>query len=539
MSLHLCNPSTFASLLLPISTSLLSLTTAPVTNFSASVPAAYRLTAPAISYTNLSFCNVTLSYTHPGQNDSIIIEAWLPASALLNSTTTNRSTSIWNSRLLAAGGGGYQAGRFELSYEGMKGAIGEGYATITTDAGLGYSITSREWALLSEGNVDLYKLQNLGSVSLGDMGVIGKEVVEAFYGKKPEYSYWNGCSQGGRQGVMLAQRYPGLFDGILAGAPAVYWSEALGGFEWPQVVMKEMGKWPNSCEVSAIGEEATRQCDGLDGVVDGIVGDVEGCLDSFDPFEMVGIEIDCTDLEGRKVQITEEAAAVVNKTWHGRERADGRQVWYGLTPGSDLIVNGSGIAVTNCTDGRCVGKPNPLGKDWFELFIAKSSTFNVVNLSRIELDRFIQTSKQEFGSFVQTDDPDLTEFRRQGSKMITWHGLIDQLLSPKATERYYQQVSAILPETQEFYRHYEVPGLAHCFGGPSGNPTGLLGQLRAWVEEDMVPEASPVNVTRLDGQIEARIVCPYPQKPKLDTSCAEPSGGCWSCEDVARPSLVV
>ncbi|KAK0736667.1 Tannase/feruloyl esterase [Apiosordaria backusii] len=536
MTLHLCNPSAFSSLLLPISTSLLSLTTTPVYNFSASVPAVYRLTAPAISYTNLSFCNVTLSYTHPGQNDEITIEAWLPTSS---PNATANSTAPWNSRLLAVGGGGWRAGRFDFSYEGMKGAIGEGYATITTDAGLGFSQTSREWALLSEGNVNLYHLQNLGSVSLGDMGVIGKEITRVFYGKRPEYSYFNGCSQGGRQGLMLSQRYPGLFDGILAGAPAVYWSEAMAGFQWPQVVMKELGKWPYGCEVSAIGEEATRQCDGLDGVVDGIVSDVGGCLNSFDPFEMVGSEIKCAEVEGGTVKITEGAAAVVNKTWHGRETVDGRWVWYGLSPGADLIVNGSGLAATNCTEGKCVGQPASIGKDWFELFIAKSSTFNVANLTHKEFDRFAQASKQEFSSFVETDDSDLTEFRSQGGKMISWHGLIDQLLSPESTERYYRDVSAVLPDIHEFYRHYEVPGLEHCFGGPSGNPTGLLEQLRAWVEEDVVPEASPVEITKPDGKLEARVLCPYPQKAQFDASCTDPTAArCWSCEELPRSQLV-
>ncbi|KAK4199480.1 tannase and feruloyl esterase-domain-containing protein [Triangularia verruculosa] len=535
MSIPLCNPSTFASLLLPISTSLLSLTTTPVTNFSASVPAITRLTAPAISYTGLSFCNVTLTYTHPGQNDSVIVETWLPASNATANTTA--ATSPWNFRLLAVGGGGWAAGRYDFPYYGMKGAIGEGYATITTDAGLGSATTSREWALLSEGNVDLYKLQNLMSVSLRDVGEIGKEVARSFYGEKPRYSYWNGCSQGGRQGMMLAQRYPGLFDGILAGAPGIYWSEAMGGFEWPQVVMNEMGRWPYSCEVVAISKAATTWCDGLDGVVDGIVGDVDGCLEGFDPFEMVGTEIECDNLGGRTVEITEAAAVVVNKTWHGRETVEGKRRWYGLTPGSDLIANGLGVAETNCTSGSCIGEPNALGKDWFELFIAKSSTFNIQNLTHKELDRFVQASKQEFGSMADTVDTDLSEFARQGSKMISWHGLVDQLLAPKATEKYYQDVSALLPNTSDFYRHFEIPGLEHCLNGSSGNPTELLAQLRAWVEEGVAPESSPVNVTRLNGQTEARVLCPYPKKATFDASCT--TGECWVCEDAARPPLAL
>jgi hypothetical protein len=151
-----CIPSTFTTPSV-FGAEVLSIDTSLVTNFSATVLSALRYTQPSITLSNTTFCNVTVTYTHPGQNDNVIVEAWLPA-----------ENPSWNQRLQAIGGGGFAAGRFELTYEGMKGALGDGYATITTDAGIGSSQEPSGWALVSEGNVNLYKLRNLASVSLND-----------------------------------------------------------------------------------------------------------------------------------------------------------------------------------------------------------------------------------------------------------------------------------------------------------------------------------------------------------------------------------
>ncbi len=149
-----CVPATFSSLSL-FGGEIISLETTLVSNYSASVPGAYRFTGPSVQLTNATFCNVTVSYTHPGQNDEIYVEAWLP-------------TNNWNERFQAVGGGGWVAGRFYLSYVGMQGALADGYATITTDAGLGSAMDASPWAHVSPGNVNLYNLQNLASVSLND-----------------------------------------------------------------------------------------------------------------------------------------------------------------------------------------------------------------------------------------------------------------------------------------------------------------------------------------------------------------------------------
>lgn len=159
-SLSKCAPGTFETSHLSVfGADILSIDASPVRNITRTVPSGFRFIQPSVDAVNLSFCNVTVTYTHPGTDDRIHVETWLP------------TASHWNERLYSVGGGGYAAGRFELPYSSMVGALAEGYAASTTDAGLGINTDSQDassWILLSPGNVDLHKVQDFGSVSLND-----------------------------------------------------------------------------------------------------------------------------------------------------------------------------------------------------------------------------------------------------------------------------------------------------------------------------------------------------------------------------------
>ncbi|KAK6209813.1 hypothetical protein QIS74_11397 [Colletotrichum tabaci] len=508
-----CVPSAFNPLV--YGTEIKSLEANLVTNYSASVPEAYRYTSPSVELQNVTFCNITVTYTHPGQNDSIVAEAWLPTE--------------WNERFLAVGGGGWVAGRFFLSYNAMQGALADGYATITTDAGLGSSVEPSQWAQTSPGNVNLYNLQNLGSVSLNEQAIIGKSLIKSFYGQAPKYSYWNGCSQGGRQGLMLAQRYPTAFDGIAAGAPAINWNKLFTFIQWPQQVMNELGQWPFMCELDAITLAAVSACDELDGVVDGIVSDVKQCLGTFDPFSVVGESTACAQLNGTRKIITSAAATVLNATWHGRED------YHGILPGADLTGNSPrsfgqpGIAATDCTEKGCAGTPSNLGTSWLKLFVAKHATLDMAKLTREEFDSLAYSGTQQYASMIETSDADLRAFKAAGGKMVTFHGLADNIIPPGGTEDYYNAVADVDPEVRDFYRYFEAPGLGHCFGGASGSPTGLFQQLRNWVENGTAPEKTPIKIAVGDTTHD-RILCPYPQTSVFDHDCGDASkAGCWSC----------
>ncbi|KID93894.1 Tannase/feruloyl esterase, partial [Metarhizium majus ARSEF 297] len=294
-ALQSCSPSTLTDINL-FGSRVISIAANIVTNHTKTAPHRETVHHPTIEVKNATFCNVTVTYTHPGQGDVINVETWLPI-------------GDWNQRLLAVGGGGYAAGRFVYSELAMAAALGQGFATITTDAGLGESVLPHDWALLSPGNVNLYKLHNLASRSLHDESIIAKSVIKKFYGKAPEYSYWSGCSQGGRQSLMLAQRHPSAYDGIIARAPALNWGELVPGFFWPQVIMHELGEYPAPCELNYLAEAAVGACDGLDGVVDGVISHMDKWEASFDSFSYVGTELECSEL-GRSIKLSRAAAVV-------------------------------------------------------------------------------------------------------------------------------------------------------------------------------------------------------------------------------------
>lgn len=304
MNITACSPSAIATPAL-FGAEILSLSASWVQNFTLDVPATFNYNHGDSSVQNVEFCNVTVTYTHPGYDDRITVETWLP--------------SNWNNRLQATGGGGWRAGRFVLSEFFMGGAIGEGYATTTTDAGLGDAPDA--WALKSAGNLNLEALHNLGYRSLNDQAIIGKDLVRSFYGVPPAYSYWSGCSQGGRQGLMLAQRYPHAYDGIAAAAPAQSWPEFVSAVYYPLLAHVWAGESsPLACELDFLTEEAVKHCDPLDGIVDGIISDVDGC--DFDPFSAVNTTFSC-GATGNSMPLSRAAAITAQAAWSGPRTVSG------------------------------------------------------------------------------------------------------------------------------------------------------------------------------------------------------------------------
>lgn len=228
--------------------------------------------------------------------------------------------------------------------------------------------------------------------------------------------------------MQLAQRYPTAYDGIAAGAPGLYTSRTFPAMFWSQQVMNVLGRYPYGCEVDALTAAAVEACDGLDGVVDGIVADPDACLGVFDPFPLIGTAVEeCVQAGNGTVEISTAAAVVVNATWHGIVTATGEKTWYGFSPGTNLVDAGGipGVAATDCSGGECVGVPGGLGPPWFEQFLAKGHPdFEVGTLSYEEFDDLVHYGRQVYRAAIDTDDPDLSRFRDAGGKMVSWHGLV-------------------------------------------------------------------------------------------------------------------
>ncbi|KAH8587947.1 Tannase/feruloyl esterase [Bisporella sp. PMI_857] len=408
-----------------------------------------------VNVVNTTFCNVTATYTHPGQNDTVRVQVWMPTQ--------------WNGRMMGHEGSGEIAGLFDIGFGATTAA-----------------------AQVSPGNVNLYLLQNLASVSLEDATMIAKSFTNNYYSQSPKYSYWNGCSQGGRQGYMLAQRYPDAYDGIAGAAPAIHFPEFVIGDYWGTLAMDlNNNSYPNPCEINAITRVAITACDALDGVRGGVISDPTPCR--FDPFRLVGRWINCTDTNSF-VKISQGAAVAVSAVWSGAEKSGNTSLWYGVSADSVLTgSSGSGLLNPTCsTNGTCTRAPFSL-----------NASADLTTMRRKDFDNLFRSSVSEYAPIMGTNDPDLSRFRRYNH-------------SSAGTQKSCDAVAALDPKVADFYQLFLVPGVAHCFGGPGAYPDTAFEALRAWVEDDITPSVLNATPTLSDTPILRRSLCPYPKKQYFD-----------------------
>jgi hypothetical protein len=270
------------------------------------------------------FCRVAITVPQ-----AIHIEVWLPK-------------STWNSRYRGEGGGGYAG---SISYGGLATAVKLGYATASTDTGH-VSSAGGSFALNADGTLNRQLIEDFASRSLHQMVKKAKAVINAYYGAAPKYSYWNGCSTGGRQGLMAIQRFPEEYDGLLIGAPAINWDRFIPSELWPQIVMnQELGAPIAPSKLSALVTAAINACDAADGVTDGVINDPRKC--DYDPAASI-----CKAGGDVTKCLTPQEANAARKIWDGPTDAKGRRLWFGLERGASL----AGLAGTNPRSGSPISK---------------------------------------------------------------------------------------------------------------------------------------------------------------------------------------
>ncbi|MEU0835202.1 tannase/feruloyl esterase family alpha/beta hydrolase [Streptomyces sp. NPDC005969] len=437
-----------------------------------------------------AFCEVTVTLTHPGDDDHAKVRTWLPEQG-------------WNGRFQALGGSAYLAGDNGV---GLGTAVKNGYAATSTDAGVGDAVDV-SWALDAKGQVNTALLTNFASRSQHEAAVVGKQVIASAYAKPASYSYFTGCSTGGRQGYMEAQRYPDDFDGILADAPAVNWDEFEVATLWPQVVMNNEKTYPAPCELAAFTDAAVKACDSLDGVKDGLVNDSARC--DFDPRRLIGTKVVC---KGKELTITAADAAVVRKIWDGPRTTSGTKLWAGVPVGADL----SALAGTSDpdADGNGKGVPFPVPQFWVSSWLKKQPSFDVSTITYSQFTELFKQSEAEYDKIIGTDDPDLSDFRTSGGKLLTWHGEDDQYIPTQGTVQYRKQVERELggsKNVDDFYRLFLAPGTNHCgLNGGDGSADGLAA-LTAWVEHGKAPQTLPATLANSANEQVDRDLCSYPQ----------------------------
>lgn len=428
-------------------------------------------------------CRVKAVVTHPPAGDRVLVFVGLPMKG-------------WNGRFRGTGGGGFVGG----NEQNIAGPLAAGFATAATDTG--HTGGSGSFALDANGRLNWQLIQDNAYLGIHEMTVVGKALTTKLYGKAPRYSYFEGFSTGGRQGLIEAQRYPADYDGIVSGAPAINWPRFLPCDLWPQVVMLEANNFIPKAKFDAVTAAAIAAEDALDGVTDGVLDDPTRC--SYDPKSFVG-----TVVEGSA--FTETDAAVVRRIWEGPRRQDGSFMWYGLPRGTALT------ALAQTTGTPLTGVPFGIPHDWFKYFLSQDPKWDWKTLTRDRFERLFDQSAEQYYLTYGPDDPNLAPFKDRGAKLVIWHGWADQLIPPEGAIDYYRRVVREMggPEkTLPFARLYMVPGVAHggSVGGPL--PTGVLRAVIRWVEEGQPPD-SLLAARMVDGKVvRTRPLYPYPLRAK-------------------------
>jgi hypothetical protein len=359
------------------------------------------------------------------------------------------------------------------------------------------------------------------------MTLAAKDVIRAYYGTDPAHSYFNGCSTGGRQGVMEAQRFPDEYDGIVAGAPVINFPEMQTGQIWGQLAMLASVNPVAPCKFEAALAAAIEACDTVgDGVRDGVIGDPLAC--GFDPGTLVGRDTPCGPITAADVD-------VIRKIGEGPRRADGGFLWYGLAPGAPF----AGLHDTVEVDGRLEGKPFQYDLWWLGLFLAQDRRWDWKTLTPASFEAFFDQAVRQYNDVLGADNPDLSAYAASGGKLLLWHGAADFGVPFQGTVDYYERVQATLgaDRAQEFVRLFLAPGVGHCRGGAGAQPADPLAALVDWVENGKAP--ATLHGERLDENGVAtatRPICPYPTVARSNGQGAPDDGGVYQCAEATRLS---
>jgi len=427
---------------------------------------------------NVAYCQVNVLYgENPDQN--INVRVGLP----LNSVDggTGGVQGAWNGRTQGIGGGGC-SGSLAVNAPVNTRYVGSG-----SDAG--HSGGDCEPGVNTDGTYNLQFINDFIRNGMKQQILLSKAVTETYYAMKPAYNYWNGCSTGGRQGYVLAQELPGELDGILANAPAIYWTRFQTAQMWGQVVMKDLVGGPiAAAKLNQATASAVAACDAADGVTDGVIDDPRTC--SFSAMANV-----CgTPTAPANNCLTAPEALAIDKIWDGPRNANGTKVWFGLDRGTSL----TGLNGTN---------PFALGVTQFH-WDEHDRSFDWKTVSIDEYPAVAEDGSRNIADVTDTFG-DLKEYAKSGGKLLTLVGGNDQLIFPRGVIKYYRELAthghkSDFGRQQEYYRLFRTPGAGHC-GVPNAFP-----QLVDWVENGVAPEQI-INSTTVAGVPRTRLLCAYPQ----------------------------
>ena len=445
------------------------------------------LMAAPLSPAHPAYCRVTGS-AKPTADSDIRFAVLLPEG------------DAWNGRYLQVGNGGF-AGTVPLAL--MTPAVAQGYVVAGTDDGHQSTIgTDASWALNHpEKQIDF------GYRALKETTDAAKAILAAYEGKKPRYSYFQGCSDGGREALMEAQRYPDDFNGIIAGDPANHWTHLLTMAAW---AVQALSATPDSfvppATLKAVEAEALRQCGDETGVIENPLA----C--HFDP-----AAIRCKGAAASDC-LTDPQIAALRQIYGGaRNPRTGALIMSGYSPGSEGEGGGWVAWITGPTAQSNAALSKGFGSNFFRYIVFSDPNYDMLKLN---FDSDVAMTDTKFGRIFNSYDADLSAFRNRGGKLIQYHGWADPAIPPLDSVAYYNSVQHRMGPTSKFYRLFMAPGMLHCGGGPGPNAIAALPAITDWVEQGKAP--AMLVATKYQGNNPAKPVererplCPFPATAQWD-----------------------
>jgi hypothetical protein len=455
----------------------------------------------------------------PTSDSDIKFEVWLPIEG-------------WNGNFRGVGNGGFAG---SINYGDMAGPISHGYVVASTDTGHTEDDPAK-WAVAHP-----EKVIDFGYRAIHEMTEKAKAIVKAFYGKAPRFSYFVNCSNGGRQALMEAQRYPEDYDGIVVGAPANNWTHLMArGAFIGQVTLSDAASYIPASKMKALEAATLASCDAIDGLKDGVIDDPTRC--SFDPSVLLcnGAETDAC--------FTAAQVEVLKKIYAGPRDSKGNQIYPGLLPGSESGILGWGGWISGPAPGK--GGIIDIAGKFFKSMVFEDQNWDFKSLN---VERDMKLADKKVGRILNATDPDLSAFKKRGGKLILYQGWNDVALPADNAISYYKNVVGKMGQqnVDAFLRFYMVPGMQHCFLGPGANDVGqfidchtcdaqhdLNMALARWVEQGVAPSAIIAtkyrNVWLGTDPVQTRPLCPYPQIAKYKGSGSTDDAANFVCRE-AKP----
>ena len=396
----------------------------------------------------------------------------------------------WNGKFMMGGGGGY-VGRIDNQ---AQASVNAGYATAGTDTGHQGGLTDATWAL-----DNLERQLNFGYLAIHRTAEVAKAIVRTYYASTESHSYFSGCSNGGRQALMEAQRYADDFDGIVAGAPALDFVGLAAEFiKDVQAVFPD----PHASSpmfspemLKSIEAQIVEQCDALDGVKDGLMEDPRRC--SVDVGALTGVS-DAQRAALKKVYAEtpgKNSATYPGQPFGGEGEGAGWPTW--ITGGGSQLVSPQGPSLRYA-----------FGTQFFKYFVFGDPAWDY---ARYDV-RNARADAKLAATFLNATDPNLDAFKARGHKLIMWHGWSDPALTALASVKYYEQVQARDAGVRDYFHLFMMPGVLHCGGGPGPDNADWTPAIVEWVEHGKAPDRVIARKAAAGGAVSrTRPLCPYPQ----------------------------